>query len=94
MLGLRCCAWGFSDCGVWLLTAVPSLAEHELQGVWASVVVVLGLSGPEERGTSRRGIEPVFPAMAGRFLTPGTPGKSTLLQNSEGNSQLQPSFQC
>jgi len=93
MLGLRCCAWGFSGCGFGF-SLVASLVEHELQGVWASVVVVLGLSGPEERGTSRRGIEPVFPAMAGRFLTPGTPGKSTLLQNSEGNSQLQPSFQC
>ena len=93
MLGLRCCAWGFSDCGVWLLTAVPSLAEHELQGVWASVVVVLRLSGPEACGISRLGSEPVFPAMAGRFLTPETPGKS-ILQNCEGNSQLQLSFQC
>ena len=70
MLGLRCCAWGFSGCGVWLLTVVASLAEHELQGVWASVVVVLGLSGPEACGISRLGIEPVFPCNGRQILNP------------------------
>ena len=58
-----------------LLTVVASLVEeHRLQGVRSSVVesmhlVALGrdLPGP--------GIEPVFPAMAGRLLTARPPGK-------------------
>ena len=87
MLGLHCCAWGFSGCGVWLLTVVASLVEHELQGVWASVVVVLGLSGPEAHGTSRLGIEPVFPAMAGRFLTSSIPGQETRIPRAMRGSQ-------
>lgn len=52
------------------LTAVASLAEHELQGVWASEVVVLGLSGPEACGISRLGLNLCFPAMGRQILNP------------------------
>ena len=75
-LGLCCCTQAFSSCGEQrllfvavhgLLTAVASLAlEHRLQGVRASVVVGHGLSCPVACGT---GIEPVSPALPGRFLT-------------------------
>ena len=54
-MGHCCCAWALSSCGEWrfvalvvvrgLLIAVASLvAEHGLQGVQVSVVMVRGLS--------------------------------------------------
>ena len=71
-------------CG--LLIAVASLvAEQGLWGTWASVVgvqvgavvMVLGLSCPATCGNlPRPGIEPMFPALAGRFLTAGHPGNT------------------
>ena len=60
-------------CGV--LFAVASLvAEHRLLSVKASVVAVHGLSCMWD--LPRPGIEPVSPALEGRFLTTGPPGKS------------------
>ena len=62
-----------------LLIAETSLvAEHGLQHVWASVVVVQGLSCPEACGilVPRPGIEPLPPALASRFSTTGPPRKS------------------
>ena len=51
-----------------LLTAVASLiVEHRLGYFAASLKVLLG-----------PGITPVSPALAGGFLTPGSPGKSSV----------------
>ena len=85
MLGLRFCARAFSSCGKWgplfiavrgpLTIAASLVVEHRLQtrrlsscgsraqllrGMW-------DLPGP--------GLEPVFPALAGRFSTTVPPGK-------------------
>ena len=49
--------------------------EHRLQSL-SSVAVVCGLSCAEARGVFP---EPMSPALAGRFLTTGLPGKSFLL---------------
>ena len=49
--------------------------EHRLQSL-GSVAVVCGLSCAEARGVFP---EPMSPALAGRFLTAGLPGKSFLL---------------
>ena len=75
-LGLHCCVWAFSSCsGVGgdypptaaygLLIVVASL----LRGIVAPCSM-WDLPTPE--------IKPVSPALAGRFLTTGTPGKSLL----------------
>ena len=63
-------------CGL-LLTVGSLVAEHGLSGV-GSVVLAWGLSYPVGKGmwVSGPGIEPVSPALAGRFLTTGPPGKS------------------
>ena len=85
VLGLRLCARAFSSCGKWgplfiavrgpLTVAVSLVAEHRLQtrrlsncgsqaqllrGMW-------DLPGP--------GLEPLSPALAGRFSTTAPPGK-------------------
>ena len=85
VLGLRFCARAFSTCGKWgplfiavrrPLTIVASLVEeHRLQtrrlsncGSWAQLL----------RGTwdlPRPGLEPMSPALAGRFSTTAPPGK-------------------
>ena len=85
VLGLRFCARALSSCGKWgplfiavrrPLTIVASLvAEHRLQmcrlsncGPWAQLL----------RGMwdlPRPGLEPVSPALAGRFSTTAPPGK-------------------
>ena len=85
VLSLRFCARAFSSCGKWgplfiavrgSLTIVASLvAEHRLQtrrlsicGSWAQLL----------RGMwdlPRPGLEPVSPALAGRFSTTAPPGK-------------------
>ena len=85
VLGLRFCARAFSSCGKWgplfiamcgPLTIVASLvAEHRLQmrrlsscGSWAQLL----------RGMwdlPRPGLEPMSPALAGRFSTTAPPGK-------------------
>ena len=85
VLGLRFCARAFSSCGKWgplfitvcgPLTIAASLAvDHRLQmrrlsncGSWAQLL----------RGMwdlPRPGLEPVSPALAGRFSTTAPPGK-------------------
>ena len=85
VLGLRFCARAFSSCGERgplfiavrgpLTIAAPPVAEHRLQmrrlsnrGSWAQPL----------RGTwdlPRPGLEPVSPALAGRFSTTAPPGK-------------------
>ena len=88
-LGLRCCARAFSSCGergplliavrVPLTVATSLVVEHRLQtrrlsscGSWAQLLRGMwDLPGP--------GIEPVFPALAGRFSTTAPPGKPLVL---------------
>ena len=82
-LGLSCCEWVFlsySEQGL-LSTCSDSggfslIAGHGLWGE-GSVVVAQGLSDPATRGilVSQRGSKLVSPALAGRFLATGPPGK-------------------
>ena len=85
VLSLRFCARAFSSCGKWrplfivvrgpLTIAASLVAEHRLQtcrlsncGSWAQLL----------RGMwdlPRPGLEPVSPALAGRFSTTAPPGK-------------------
>ena len=85
MLGLRFCARAFSSCGEWgplfiavrgpLTIAASPVAEHRLQtrrlsscGSRAQLLCGMwDLPGP--------GHEPVYPALAGGFLTTAPPGK-------------------
>ena len=85
VLGLRFCARAFSSCGKWgplfiavrgHLTIVASLgAEHRLQTCRLSncgsrAQLLRGMWDPP-----RPGLEPVSPALAGRFSTTAPPGK-------------------
>ena len=85
MLGLRFCARAFSSCGEWgplfivvrgSLTVTASLVvEHRLQTPRLSSCVS---QAQLLRGTwdlPRPGLEPVSPALAGRFSTTAPPGK-------------------
>ena len=77
VLGLRFCAKAFSSCGKRgpLTVAASPAVEHRLQtrmlsscGSWAQPLRGMwDLPGP--------GHEPMFPALAGGFLTPAPPGK-------------------
>ena len=89
MLGLRCCARAFSSCGKRgplfiavrgpLTIAASLVAEHRLQ------TRRLGNCGSRAqllRGMwdlPRPGLEPVSPALAGRFSTTAPPGKPYLI---------------
>ena len=75
--------------------AASLVAEHTLQGAWASVVWFLGCgdrlsscgawaSCPTTWNLPRPGIQPVSPALADGFLTTGPPGKSPLQDSYEG----------
>ena len=85
MLGLRFCARPFSSCGEWgplfiavrrPLTIADSLvAEHRLQtrrlsSSGSRAHLLRGMWDPP-----RRGLEPMSPALAGRFSTTVPPGK-------------------
>ena len=85
VLGFRFCARAFSSCGRWgplftavrrPLTIVASLvAEHRLQMRRLSSC---GSRAQLLRGMwdlPRQGLEPVSPALAGRFSTTAPPGK-------------------
>ena len=85
MLGLRFCAMAFSSCGKWgplfiaargpLTIAASLVAEHRLQTRRLSSC---GSRAQLLRGMwdlPRPGLEPVFPALAGRFSTTAPPGK-------------------
>ena len=86
---LCCCMLAFSSCGeqepvsrcsAW---ASPysdfSCCGAQSLGCGSSVVVAHGLSCPMACGilVPRLGIEPMSPALAGKFLTTGPPGKSS-----------------
>ena len=75
VLGLRCCERAFSSCGAWASCSGFSCCrawtlKHRLSSWGTSVPVphsMRNLPGP--------GIEPMSPAVAGRFLTTWPPGK-------------------
>ena len=93
VLGLRCCVRAFSscgqpgppsDCGVSSYCKALALA-HELRSLQhtSSVVGAHGLSCSAACGSFRQEIQPVSPALAGRFLSTVPPGKPrTLLSES------------
>ena len=85
VLGLRFCARAFSSCGKReplfimacgpLTIAAPLVAEHRLQtrrlsSCGSRAQLLLGMWDPH-----RPGLEPVSPALAGRFSTTALPGK-------------------
>ena len=89
VLGLRFCARAFSSCSEWgplfiavrgpLTVAAPLVEEHRLQmrrlsscGSWAQLL--RGMWDPPSPG-----LEPVSPALAGRFSTTVPPGKPSVL---------------
>ena len=89
MLGLRFCERAFSSCGGQgplfivvhgpLTVAASLVAEHKLQMHRLSSC---GSRAQLLRGTwdlPRPGLEPVSPALAGRFSTTAPPGKPHLL---------------
>ena len=88
VLGLRFCARAFSSCGKWgpvfiavrgpLTIAASLVAEHRLQTCRLSNC---GSRAQSLRGTwdlPRPGLEPVSPALAGRFSTTAPPGKPSV----------------
>ena len=85
VLGLRFCARDSSSCGKWgplfiavrwpLTIAASLVAEHRLQtrrlsNCGSRAQLLHGIWDPP-----RPGLEPVSPALAGRFLTTAPPGK-------------------
>ena len=89
VLGLRFCARAFSSCGKWgplfiavrgpLIIVASLVVEHRLLmrkfsncGSWAQL-----LHGMWD--LPRPGLEPVSPALAGRFSTTAPPGKPQIL---------------
>ena len=86
--GLCCCSWTFSSCSEW-----GARASH-CGGFSCCRAQPLGHDGvsscstrasvpPSMRTLPGPGIEPMYPALAGRFSTAGLPGKSqiSLLRN-------------
>ena len=82
MLGLHCCTQAFSCCREWWLFSSCS-AKASQWGAF-SLALARGLRSwgawawllRSVRNYPRPGIEPISPALAGRFLTPGSAGKS------------------
>ena len=85
VLGLRFCARAFSSCGKWvplfiavrgpLIIAASLVAEHRLQthrlsNCGSRAQLLHGMWD-----LPRPGLEPVFPALVGRFSTTAPPGK-------------------
>ena len=103
VLGLRFCARAFSSCGNRgplfiavrgpLTIAASLLAEHKLQTRRLSNC---GSRAQLLRGMwdlPRPGLEPVSPALAGRFSTTGPPGKPWLTFDSCLNLTLKVCFE-
>ena len=80
VLGLRFCARAFSSCGKWgplfivvrgpLTIAASLVEEHRLSNCGSRAQVLHGMWD-----LPRPGLEPVSPALAGRFSTTAPPGK-------------------
>ena len=89
VLGLRFCARAFSSCGKWgplfiavrgPLTITASLvAEQRLQTRRLSSCGSRALLLRSMWDLPRPGLEPVSPALAGRFSTAAPPGKPPLI---------------
>ena len=92
VLGLRFCARAFSSCGKWgplfivvrgpLTIAASLVAEHRLQtrrlsSCGTRAQLLRGMWDPP-----RPGLEPVSPALAGRFSTTAPPGKPLKLHSN------------
>ena len=79
-MGLRFCARAFSSCGKWgplflavrgpLTIAASLAAEHRLSSCGSRAQLLRGMWD-----LPRPGLEPVSPALAGRFSTTAPPGK-------------------
>ena len=80
-LGLRCCTRAFSSCGEWGLFSLlwstgsrrvgfSSCGTRGLSGCGAWAYLLHGM-----RDLPGPGLEPMSPALAGRFLTTAPPGK-------------------
>ena len=93
VLGLRCCARAFSSRGKWgplfiavrgpLTIAASPVAEHRFQtrrlsNCGSRAQLLRGM-----RDLPRLGLEPVSPALSGRFLTTAPPGKPKSLLNTD-----------
>ena len=88
VLGLRFCARAFSSCGKWgplliavrgpLTTATPPIAEHRLQTRRLSNCGSRAQLLRSMWDLPRPGLEPMCPALAGRFSTTAPPGKPPL----------------
>ena len=97
-LGLCGCGWAFSSCGEWALPSscgawASLLGGFSCCGVWLLSVGDRSCAARTEllRGKwnlPRPETKPVFPALAGRFLTTGPPGKSKREIFKERISQL------
>ena len=80
LLGLHCCMWAFPSCGEQGLLII-AVHDFSLRSTGSRR---MGFSSCGSQAQSlcnmwdlpRPGIEPVSPALAGRFLTTGPPGKS------------------
>ena len=80
VLGLRFCARAFCSCGKWgplfivvrgpLTIAASLVAERRLSSCGSRAQLLHGMWDPP-----RPGLEPVSPALAGRFSTTAPPGK-------------------
>ena len=89
VLGLRFCARAFSSCGKWgplfiavhgpLTIAASLVAEHRLQTHRLSNCGSRALSLHGMCDLPRTELEPVSPALAGRFSTTAPPGKPNSL---------------
>ena len=76
VLGLGCCTWVFSSCGVWASHCSGFLCcRARALGTWPLEIWRAGLAAPWHMGSSQPGIEPASLALEGRFLTTGSPGK-------------------
>ena len=71
---------GSSCCAAWAL------------GAWAQQLWRTGLVAPRHVGSSRTGLEPMSPALAGRFLTTAPPEKSPDDYFGEANTMHQDCF--
>ena len=99
-MGLRFCAWAFSSCGKWgplfiavrspLTIAASLVVEHRLQTHRLSNC---GSRAQLLRGMwdlPRPGLEPVSPALAGRFSTTAPPGKPSMNSSIIQQATLDP----
>ena len=87
VLGLCCFTWAFSSWGEWellftgvvrLLVVASLVMVHRFYST-VSVVWCIGLVAPWPWDLPGSGIEPMFPALAGRFFATELPGKPCLI---------------